>query len=266
MDELLLAGPDGKSLRQLAPGARPFDGRRYDLIVDTQQNVRRTLALRPAAKTLVSPSLNFAFSDRKPKSWPSGLADRLQTLLGLAAGQDLPLRPVKLVDAELVEASRRLLPEGPTYVCLAPGAGGAERRWPLARFIVLAERMKQRGRTPVFILGPAEADYIPAVRQACPWALMPLQSEHGLSSMKAPLLTIALAGRMAVSVASDAGPGHMLAAGGSPLVSLAIERRKAEKFRPATDRLITLVGEEHGPAMIESIPLDLVDESLEALL
>jgi len=83
--------------------------------------------------------------------------------------------------------------------------------------------------------------------------------------IKGPLLVIALASRLAAGVANDAGPGHMMAAGGARLLSLQKDRRKAVKFRPAAGRLELLVAEDYGGGM-ETLPLDSAREALERLL
>ncbi len=41
-------------------------------------------------------------------------------------------------------------------ILLHPGAGSPRKRWPLSRFIELGTLLKQEGRHPVFVLGPAE--------------------------------------------------------------------------------------------------------------
>jgi len=265
MDELLLEGPHSPSPLAWLPWARPFGGRRFDLVIDTQMNLRRTLALRPAAGVLISPNAGFLFSARRPPAWPPGLADRLHVLLEVAAERPVARAVVDVLDDELREAAARLLP-GTGYVGLAPGAGGIDRRWPLARYIELATRLHAEGRPVLFLLGPQEVEHIPTIRAACPWALLPLQMPHGLGPERTPRLIVAVAGRLLAAVASDAGPGHLLAAGGAPLVSLAIARHKASKFRPATGRLVTLVAETLGESSIAGISLELVDGALRELM
>jgi len=53
--------------------------------------------------------------------------------------------------------ARALLPAGPRYIGLAPGASGAHKCWPLQAYLDLAEREQARGRVPVFLLGPEES-------------------------------------------------------------------------------------------------------------
>jgi len=117
----------------------------------------------------------------------------------------------------------------------------------------------------VFFLGPQETDEASAVRSALPALLPEVDRGDPHPQVRGPLLAIALAGRLAGSVANDAGPGHMFAAGGAPLLSLQRDRRKAEKFRPAARRLRMLVAEDYGAGM-EAITVDAADGALDALL
>jgi len=195
------------------------------------------------------------------------MVDQLALLLKLGGGEQATPKALPLVNAEAKAAAEALLPKGPRYVGFAPGAGGPERRWPIDRYITLAQNQYERGRTPVFILGPSERDYVSPVRSNAPFALMPAEDRtDAFTSIFGPYLTIALATRLQAGVAADAGPGHMLAAGGSPLVSLFREGRKAAKFRPAAPRVQTLIAEDFGGKDISMIPVEAVDQALERLL
>jgi ADP-heptose:LPS heptosyltransferase len=266
IDELILDQPVGEGRFDALSPKAPFAGRRFDVVIDTQRNLARTLAVRRAAGgTFIASTAGFLFSTRKPaEPWPEAMVDQLALLLKLAGGEGATPRPLPLVDAEARAAAETLLPPGAIYVGFAPGAGGPERRWPIERYLDLAERQSARGRIPVFFLGPNEREYLAPIRAAAPFALLP--GEDAQTALSGPFLTIALATRLAAGVAADAGPGHMLAAGGCQLVSLFRERRKAAKFRPAAPRVEALVAEDHGDKAIDLIPVDAVDAALERLL
>ena len=242
----------------------PRSGARWDLVIDTQQNAARTLSAWRAGRRLVSGAAGW----RRlvgPARWPEPLVERLQALLETAR-PGAALTPIALSDPRAAAAAEALLSPGPRYVGFAPGAGGREKRWPLDRFIALAERATQAGCTPVFFVGPDEAEAIPEVRRALPCALLPeADRTDAYPDVRGPLLVIALAGRLQAAVANDAGPGHMFAAGGAPLLSLHKDRRKAAKFRPAARRLEVLAAEDYGPGM-EALPLDVAWAALSRLL
>jgi ADP-heptose:LPS heptosyltransferase len=257
IDEVVTEGPTGAGALDVLPWVKPFGGRTFDLVIDTQENLRRSLVARRAARRFVSAAGR--------RDLPDAVIDRLGALLA-EASPGAGLQPLTLTNERAIKAAEALLPGGPTYVGFAPGAGGAEKRWPLERYIELAKAQEARGRTPVFFFGPDEDEDAARAATAVPDALFPEDERtDAYTDIKGPLLVIALAGRLAAAVANDAGPGHMLAAGGAPLLSLQKDRRKAVKFRPAARKLELLVAEDYGSGM-DALPLDPVTEALERLL
>jgi ADP-heptose:LPS heptosyltransferase len=271
IDEILTDGPTGAKPLDVLPWIKPFGGRTFDLVIDTQENLRRSLVARRAAvgKENGGRFVSAAAEARKP-GWPAAVVDRLARLLSLASdGKGAP-RALALFDPDATNAARALLPTahygGPVYVGLAPGAGGQDRRWPLERYIALALRIEAANRKAVFFFGPDEVADLEIARAAAPNALFPEKDRiDGFPDVKGPLLAIALAGRLTAAVANDAGPGHMLAAGGAPLLSLQQDHRKAAKFRPAARHLELLVAEDYGQAM-DALPLEAVDAALQRLI
>lgn len=267
IDEIVADGPTGVGAWDVLTAWKPFGGRTFDLVIDTQENPRRSLVARRAARRFVSPAANFALSHARPtEPWPAAVVDRLEVLLRLASDGRQGLAPLTIADPAAVASAETLLPDGPAYVGFAPGAGGAEKRWPLERYVALARYAEASGLTPVFFLGPQELDDLAAVRAALPNALLPeFDRTDGRLEVKGPLLVVALAARLTAAVANDAGPGHMFAAGGAPLLSLQKDRRKAEKFRPAAKRLELLVAEDYGADGMAALPLDAAAAALDRL-
>jgi len=262
VDEVILEGCNGARPLDSLPWSKPFDGRKFDLVIDTQENLRRSgVARRGVTGRFVS-----AARHARDQNWPVAVTDRLARLLSLATdGQGGP-RPLVLNNPDALKAAEALLPVGPTYVGLAPGAGGQDKRWPLESYLALARRVVARGWTPVFLFGPDEAEDAAVVAREVPQALQPERNRtDAYESVKGPLLVIALAGQLAAGVANDAGPGHMLAAGGAPLLSLQQDRRKSVKFRPAAQRLEMLVAEDYGSGM-GALPVDAAWAALETLV
>ncbi len=262
VDEVILEGANGAKPLDSLPWSKPFGGRKFDLVIDTQENLRRSgVARRGASGRFVS-----AARHARDKDWPVAVTDRLARLLSLATdGQGAPT-PLALTNPDALKAAETLLPAGPTYVGLAPGAGGQDKRWPLENYFDLARRVLANGWTPVFLFGPDEAEDAAIAAREVPQALQPERNRtDGFTAVKGPLLVIALASRLVAGVANDAGPGHMLAAGGAPLLSLQQDRRKSVKFRPAAQRLEMLVAEDYGSGM-GALPVDAAWSALERLV
>ena len=270
LDEVIECAGIGLSPRELL--RRPLQGRAFDLIIDTQRVALASLVLyRIRHKIFVSPFGNFLLSSNKPPkgyTFPKGMQRQMLDLLEIASGKTVPT-PKTLdlaLDPELERIAERLLPDGPDYVGLAPGAGGAPKCWPLENFVTVANYQDAAGRGPVFFLGPQETDWIERVRREAPDALLPLQVDNvGAAHDFAPQLTIALARRLKLAVSNDSGTGHMFAVSGVPLISL-FGRTVPEKFTPMASRLTIIRAQDYGGREMHLIPVDAVVAAIAAEL
>ena len=244
-------------------------GRRFDLVIDSQRRLKTTLLLkRIPHDAFVSGAAGYRFSDprpAKPAEKPPAMVRQLLDLVELASGRPADTSGLPPCDPRLDDLAASLLPAGRHYIGLAPGAGGKHKCWPLDRYLALAKMQAAMGRIPVVFLGPEEASWAAQVGQEVPAALLPLQSEAVARVGPSPLVTIALARRLAVAVANDAGVGHMMAAADRPLVSL-FGPTPPEKFAPLVSRARILRAQSHGGEEMTRIPLAAVAEAVDALL
>jgi ADP-heptose:LPS heptosyltransferase len=243
----------------------PILKRRFDLIIDTQRYVARTMFLRRILhRRFISDNWRYAWSDRWPPKGvplrPRLLTDKLLGLAATAAGQKIvAANPIPVGEAWLKRAVE-LMPPGPLYVGVAPGIGdpGSGRGYPVEQYLAVARELAKRGRTPVIFLGPAERQLTQTVRDSVPEAMIPdLDGPLG-----GPTLTVALAGHLHAAVASDAGPAHLLAAGGAPMVSL-FGPSNPLKRAPFSRAIIVLRSQDYGSNRVEAIPGDAVVEAIE---
>ncbi len=248
----------------------PILDRHFDLIVDTQRYLGRTLFLRRIPhQRFISGTWRYVFSNARPprplKLRPPRLIDKLLGLAAAAAGQPIAVpNPIPLPQAWRARAAA-LLPAGPAYVGLSPGAGNQEtgKCWPLDCFIALARTQVERGRVPVFLLGPEESGWHGRLHDAVPQALFPEQrNATALGAIGGPCLVAALGELLSVAVANCSGTGHLLAAGGAPMVSLYGPTRP-EKYAPFARALICLKAQDYGSDRTRAIPLDAVAAAVE---
>jgi ADP-heptose:LPS heptosyltransferase len=261
IDEVRDVAGTGVSWRELF--AAPPPGK-FDIVVATEPKLRSAVLLRRLRHDVfISPALNFLLSDRKPErasAYPKSVFEQMRCLATLAAGRELDIDTTIDVGADSVRIARELLPAGATYIGLAPGSAGESKRWPLERYVQLAERQLQARRTPVFFLGPEEAPLRERIAQSVPAALFP---EQAPAARGGPLLSIALAQRIAVGVANDAGGGHLLAAGGRPLVTL-FGHTSEDKFKPPYGTRVAIKAREYGGTDMSLIPLERVATAVDA--
>lgn len=256
-----------KDPRQALPlvwrGGHPILSRQFDLIVDTQRYLGRTLFLRRIPhRRFISGTWRYFWSDAAPPKplsrRPPRLADKLLGLASAAAGHPVTVANPIPLPTEWRARAATLLPQGPNYVGLAPGAGNKQRGkcWPLDCFIALARAQAGHGRIPVFVLGPEEQDWAETLRLAVPQALFPPTAAAG------PCLVPVLGERLAAAVANCSGTGHLLAAGGAPMVSL-YGPTNPEKFAPFSRALVCLKAQDYGSDRIAAIPLEAVAGAVE---
>ncbi|MBI3513344.1 MAG: lipopolysaccharide heptosyltransferase family protein, partial [Proteobacteria bacterium] len=173
IDTVPLAGRLGDLL------ARPLAGEQFDLVIDGQRRLLTALALkRIHSRHFLSGSADFFLSERKPaQRLPASASDvaRLLQLIELASGTPArPAAPLALTQ-DARAAARALLPRGPTYVGLAPGAPELSRAWPVNDYVGIARVLAQNGNVPVFFLGPAEQHWHEPIGAAVPTARFPVQ-------------------------------------------------------------------------------------------
>ncbi len=250
---------------------RPLGGRRFDLVIDMQKTWWKTLAVRRIRhRVFISASKHFLFSSRWPRSFkkPERLIDQFMMLLDAVRQEpvvDLP--PTPWFGPEQAALADRLLPPGPIYVALVPGAGDRTKCWPLDRFVALAKEQAALGRAPVFILGPEEVEWVARLRAEVPEALTPGWSDVPAldPAVAKPMQVSALGSRLAVAVSNDCGTAHMLAAGGVKLVSL-FGFTNGAKYQPAAPIFRRLEAKSYGTRDVASIPLADVSAAVESLL
>jgi ADP-heptose:LPS heptosyltransferase len=244
----------------------PADLGPFDLLLDTQSLLWRTLSLwRVPHRRFRSAALHRRGLGGAPMG--PHVLDRLFALLEGAVGRVVPrdLSPLPL-PAPLVEAAVEALPGDTPRVVFAPGAGGVHKCWPLERFIALARMQVERGRVPVFLLGPGEAGWAERLRAEVPGATFP--ADHpAVAAAGGPslLASVAFAARCVAGVANDCGGGHIIAASGTPLLSL-FGPTRPERFRPVAARSALIRAAEFGGTEMAAIPVEPVAAALEALI
>jgi ADP-heptose:LPS heptosyltransferase len=114
-------------------------------------------------------------------------------------------------------------------VGLFPGAGHPDRRWPLARFVELAERLvRNDGVRVILFAGPEEREMVKEMRAVFP------RTTIIFDRLTIPQLAAALA-RLSVFVSNDTGPMHIATAVGTSVVAL-LDRPTPNSFVPIEER------------------------------
>ncbi len=237
------------------------DKDRYDIVIDTQKNLKTSLILKKkyAPRLFISASAKYLLSDIVPENRekpPKSLPYYLTFLFNLASARSEQPDFALTLPSEYISRAECLLPANKTYVGFCPGAGGKKKCWPLESYIELANSLVSMGITPAFFLGPEERDWSTEIHKQLPTAEFP---ETALVDeiRPGPIWTMALATRMKISVANDSGGGHLLAAGGRDVVTL-FSHYDPEKFSTDASNRIIISSKEYGSENVADIPVDRV--------
>ena len=246
----------------------PLNGQKFDLIIDTQRGFFTTILVkRIRHKIFISGAANFLLSDIKPirpYNRPSLMIHQMMDLLEIASGKvPNPNFELILPDAEKALASK-VLPKGPLYIGLAPGAGDLKKCWPMKNFIEVAKNQLKLGRKPVFILGPNELASTEKIRNAVPDALYPTAPTDKFFTPTVSF-SIALSQRLAAAVANDSGAGHILALADIGLISL-FGPTSPEKFAPTAKKSQVIKAQNYGGTQMKNIPIEAVLEAINVIL
>ena len=118
---------------------------------------------------------------------------------------------------------------GAPLIGLFPGAGHPSRRWPLERFVELADSLVRNDDVRIIVFaGPEERTMVQEMRGAFP------RSTIIFDKLTISQLASALA-RLAVFVSNDTGPMHIAAAVGTS-VTLLLDRRAPKTYLPVEGR------------------------------
>ncbi len=141
----------------------------------------------------------------------------LNQLLACRAGAAISAKPLPLLSSAEDEAAVQALISKSCpgeFVVINPGGGWPTKRWPLARYGALAEKIgRELGLSIVVTSGPGEAQLFDEIARNCPGR----QPHH----FPIPFLQlIPLVRRARLFIGGDTGPFHLACALGTPAVGI----------------------------------------------
>lgn len=236
------------------------------LAIDNRSNIGVVLATRLLlrADLYQASTPGHLFCSRRPRGprSPHKLT-RLMALLEAVTGCPVDNSGDIALSPEATAAAAALMPAGQRYLGLSPGSTNPARIWPLENYMALARWAGEQGWRPVFLLGPFERKILAALRAALPEALYPGCSETEPSNDVE--LSLAVSRRLGAAVGHDTGTSHLMAAAGTPLVTL-YGPSDSRIWAPNARRAVILRARDYGGREIERIPLDAVKQAVARLM
>lgn len=231
-----------------------------DVIIDTQKSRKRSLILKKIP--------HQRYISLYKKEVPPHFVDQLLFLATQLTGQSYSRHtPLDWHFTDEEKNAKALIKNISSPLCLIPGAGNKKKVWPLERYLELATHITHNtDHTPLFLLGPAEADWVPQVAEKFPNALIGWQKKDDTWHYTLSILdVIALAQHFTTIVGNDCGAGHLVATAHKPQISL-FGRHTADKYAPLNPNVHVLDAKHYGGEEMHCIPLSDVIQKLTQIL
>ena len=205
---------------------------KFDLIIDLQSKLRNTLILkRIPSVNFYSSTFNYNFCSLK-KDYLSNNNISQKTILNLGKLLDVNIKKVDFsldnLNQIYINEAKKLLP-GSNYIGFSITQGNEYRKksWPLENFIILAKKIEEMNKIPVFFVEKENIEIINQIKSKVPNSLFP---EHN-SDLVCPALVTALSSRLEKGISIDNGVMHMMSLAKVPMIVL-FGPTNSDKFAP----------------------------------
>ena len=213
---------------------------KFDLIIDLQSKLRNTLILkRIPSVNFYSSTFNYNFCSLK-KDYLSNNNISQKTILNLEKLLDVNIKKVDFsldnLNQIYINEAKKLLP-GNNYIGFSITQGNEYRKksWPLENFIILAKKIEEMNKIPVFFVEKENIEIINQIKSKVPNSLFP---EHN-SDLVCPALVTALSSRLEKGISIDNGVMHMMSLAKVPMIVL-FGPTNSEKFAPSHENTVIL--------------------------
>ena len=213
---------------------------KFDLTIDLQSKLRNTLILkRIPSVNFYSSTFNYNFCSSK-KNYLSNNNISQKTILNLEKLLDVNIKKVDFsldnLNQIYINEAKKLLP-GSNYIGFSITQGNEYRKksWPLENFIILAKKIVEMNKIPVFFVEKENIEIINQIKLKVPNSLFP---EHN-SDLVCPALVTALSSRLEKGISIDNGVMHMMSLAKVPMIVL-FGPTNSEKFAPSHENTVIL--------------------------
>jgi len=243
-----------------------FEKEYYDIIIDTQKTVYKTIALkRIKSKIFISSAASWLFSDLKPKKKLKSkkyYLDSLFDMLGLLTNKKINSNRNYSFSKDLEENIERIFINKKPCIGIAPGAGEKDRQWKIENFIKVSNYFTNKGYKIAFFLGPGDVREKNIILRTFPKAFFP---EDLIKNYLGPEIVMCSTKHLTCSLSNDTGTGHMLSTNLCPQLKLFCKYDPV-KFTPKSRIIKIISSQEFNSKNINSIPVKEVIEKIEDLI
>ncbi len=239
----------------------------FDIIIDTQKAVPRTIALkRIKSKIFISSAANWFFSDYKPKQIDKTrkfYVRNILEMLDLVSEYKGSLSHKIHVPKEIDDQLNHLFETKKKYLGIAPGSNTPKRIWDIKKYIEVAKYFEDKEVHPVFFLGPTEKDLRSIIVDNLKHPIFPEERIRNFSSLE---IVVASTKFLSCAIANDSGISQILSTNLCPLIKIC-GPTMGKKFINDSYLNIDYISSQHfGGENVNLIPTKAVIKKIETVL
>jgi len=243
-----------------------FENEFYDIIIDTQKTVLKTLSLkRIKSKIFISATASWLFSDLKLDKIDNKdkyYVEKLYDLIGLPLNKKLVYQSSFFFDKNLMKILNKIFINKKNCIGIAPGSGENNKKWNINNYIEISKHFEKLGYQMVYFVGPDDKFEKQKILEVFPDAFFP---EDLINDFTGPEVVMASTNFLLCSLANDSGVSHMLSTNVSPLIKLFAEKNPI-KFTPPNTLIETISAKKFQSNDINKIPVNYVIKKIENFL
>ena len=219
--------------------SKKFDlkNQNYDLVIDTQKTLIKTLALKKIkTEIFISSCSDWLFSDMKPlnkNKKDEYYLNNIYTMLELYTNFKIAEKSIINTPEGITKKISTICEKNKKYFGVAPGAGEKNKKWPINNYIKLTEMFIKLGFKPCFFLGPDDKAEREILINKFGEIFEPEKIFPNISSI---LNVMSCTNFLDFAVCNDSGISHILSTGNCHLFKI-FNNKKPTKFTDINNKI-----------------------------
>jgi ADP-heptose:LPS heptosyltransferase len=264
IDEFIENNEIQSSFKNIFISNKVFKNHFYDLIIDLQKVVLRTLSLKKIPhNSFFSASANFIFSDYKNinnlKFKNIYIENFYFNILNILKNKNYKVADISIPSFKINIST---INKNKTKVAISPGASSNDRKWQFEKYLTIANFLKSKDFEVYFFLGPDEFEYIDICRNhgfICPeWTDKKEKISNNI------LYTMNLAKEMDYCLSNDSGTSWFFQFANVKTLKIFGNTNSIKFSRP--DYCSSIQTSNYGFNDIKDFPIELYKEKLMSFL
>ena len=239
----------------------------FDIIIDTQKAVPRTIALkRLKTKIFISSAANWFFSNLKPKAFSKERKFYIKSIiemLDLVSNYEDEKEFEIDIPQAITETLNKLFDPSKKYIGIAPGSNTPTRIWSFDKYLEVAKFYEKKDFNIVFFLGPEEQNLRKEIIDVIDNPLFPEEEVENYPGIE---VVMASTNYLDIAITNDSGTGQMLSTNMCPLLKICGPTSAVKFLNDQFTNINFIASQSFGGDDIDLITSDAVNNEIDKIL